>query len=98
MTYLKRLLDKMVRKASSMQMAARKPHSMRLMEHTAPQAKAYPKALGGKKEARGQYLTRIRRTALRLPKVFITKNTGDMHRRCKRLLAAKGGFIEEDGQ
>ena len=32
-THLKRLLDKMVRKASSMQMAARRPHSMRLMEH-----------------------------------------------------------------
>ena len=52
----------------------------------------------GKREARGQYLTRLRRTALRLPKAFITKSIGDMHRRCKRLLAAKGGFIEEGGQ
>ena len=50
-----------------------------------------------KRESRTDYVSRLRRTAMRLPKPFITKSIGDMRRRCERLLAAKGGFFEEGG-
>jgi hypothetical protein len=52
----------------------------------------------GKKETRCQYVSRLRRTAMRLPKEFIVKSIGDMVRRCKRLYDAKGGYFEEGGK
>ena len=52
----------------------------------------------GKRETRAAYLARLRRTALRLPSAFINKSIGDMRRRCRRLVAAKGGFFEEGGR
>ena len=50
-----------------------------------------------KRETRKGYLARLRRTALRLPEVFINKCIGDMKRRCERLYVAAGGFFEEGG-
>ena len=50
-----------------------------------------------KKESRREYLTRLRRTALRLPANFINGSIKDMRRRCARLLEAKGGHFEEGG-
>ena len=51
-----------------------------------------------KREARDDYMQRLRRTALRLPTAFITKSIGDMQRRCQRLYEAKGGLFEEGGR
>lgn len=55
----------------------------------------WPKA---KRETRAEFAARLRRTATRLPTAFIKASMGDMRRRCKRVLAAKGGFIEEGGR
>ena len=51
-----------------------------------------------KRETRKAYLSRLRRTALKLPADFINKSIGDMKRRCQRLYNAAGGFIEEGGR
>jgi hypothetical protein len=51
-----------------------------------------------KRETRPQYMARLRRTAMRLPRRFIGKSVGDMRRRCQRLHEAKGGFFEEGGK
>ena len=59
------------------------------------QEKRWPKS---KKETRAQFAARLRRTAKNLPPAFIKASMGDMKRRCKRVLAAGGGFIEEGGQ
>ena len=59
------------------------------------QEKRWPKS---KKETRAQFAARLRRTAKNLPPAFIEASMGDMKRRCKRVLAAGGGFIEEGGQ
>ena len=50
-----------------------------------------------KREDRKQYLARLRRTALRLPRTFIDASIGDMRRRCQRVSAAGGGYFEEGG-
>ena len=50
-----------------------------------------------KKESRDDYVQRLRRTALTLPKTFINKAVGDMKRRCQRLFDAKGSLFEEGG-
>ena len=50
-----------------------------------------------KVETRQQYLKRLRRTALRLPKDFISKSTANMKTRCQRLIDAKGWHFEEGG-
>ena len=52
----------------------------------------------GKTETREGYMERLRRTALRLPKHFITDSIGDMRRGCQRLYEAKGSFFEEGGR
>ena len=49
----------------------------------------------GKTESRKQYLSRLRRTALALPKSFVDASIGGMRRRCKRLHGAGGGHFEE---
>ena len=59
------------------------------------QEKSWPKS---KRETRDQYGTRLRRTALRLPRSFIDSSIGDMRRRCQRLYAAKGHHFEEGGR
>ena len=59
------------------------------------QEKHWPK---GKRESRSQFAARLRRTAKNLPPTFIETSMCDMQRRCQRVLAAKGGFIEEGGQ
>ena len=51
-----------------------------------------------KKETRGAYLKRLRRTALRLPKTFIDKSISNTKVRCQRLLAARGRHFEEGGK
>ena len=48
-----------------------------------------------KRETRAQYLTRLNRTAKRLPGTFINKTVDDMRRRCQRLYDAHGGSFEE---
>ena len=57
--------------------------------------RSWPK---NKREARDDYMQRLRRTALRLPTAFITKSIGDMQRRCQRLYEAKGSLFEEGGR
>ena len=49
----------------------------------------------GKVESRSQYLTRLKRTAIRLPKSFLEDSIGDMVRRCELLYQAKGYHFEE---
>lgn len=51
-----------------------------------------------KRESRTAFLNRLRRTALGLPTEQVASSVGDMKRRCTRLLAAKGGHIEEGGR
>jgi hypothetical protein len=53
---------------------------------------------GKRRETREQYLSRLRKTALRLPASFIKKSIGDMARRCERLYQAKGSYFEEGGR
>ena len=48
-----------------------------------------------KREARQDYLLRLKRTALRLSKSFLEKSVGDMRRRCQLLYKAKGYHFEE---
>jgi len=48
-----------------------------------------------KKEARATFLARLRRTAMNLPQQFVDDAIGDMKRRCRLVLEAKGGHIEE---
>jgi hypothetical protein len=43
-------------------------------------------------------MARLKRTALRLPRTFVEKSIGDMRRRCRLLLTAKGHHFEEGGQ
>ena len=50
-----------------------------------------------KVESRKDYLERLRRVALRLPKKFIVKSNQDMKRRCQRLWEKKGFHFEEGG-
>ena len=52
----------------------------------------------GKTEFRKQYLARLRRTALALPKEFVDASIGGMRRRCKRLFEASGSHFEEGGK
>ena len=52
----------------------------------------------GRVESRKQYLARLRRTAVALPKAFIDKSIGNMRRRCKALHGAGGGHFEEGGR
>ena len=56
--------------------------------------KSWPKS---KRETREDYASRLRRTALRLPRSFIESSIGDMQRRCQRLFEAKGNHFEEGG-
>ena len=48
-----------------------------------------------KRETREDYLLRLKRVALRLPKSFLKKSVGDMRRRCQLLYKAKGRHFEE---
>ena len=52
----------------------------------------------GRRETRVQYLSRLRKAALSLPREFVEKSVGDMSRRCKRLLDAEGCYFEEGGR
>ena len=60
--------------------------------------RAQEKTWGKKRETRDQYITRLHKTAKRLPASFINKSIGDMARRCERLYKAKGGYFEEGGK
>ena len=51
-----------------------------------------------KRETRADYLARLCRAALGLRKKFVDKAIGDMHRRCARLYAARGGYFQEGGR
>ena len=51
-----------------------------------------------KRESRAAFLVHMRRTALGLPAAQLIAAIGDMKRHCTRLLAAKGGNIEEGGK
>ena len=59
------------------------------------QEKDWPKS---KRETREEYLRRLRKTAMGLPKAFVRKCIGDMRRRCQRLFDKKGGLFEEGGR
>ena len=59
------------------------------------QERKWPKS---KRETRAQFAARLRRTANNLPPTFLENSLGDMQRRCKRVLEAKGGLIEEGGK
>ena len=48
-------------------------------------------------ETRDEYLRRLRRTAIRVPKSFIHDSVVGMARWCSRLDEAKGGHFEEGG-
>ena len=50
------------------------------------------------KESKMDYMARLRRTAMRLPRSFMNKSIGDMKRRCERLYEAGGGLFEEGGR
>ena len=52
----------------------------------------------GRRETRAQYIARLRRTAMRLPRGLIQKSIGDMRRRCARLFDARGKHFEEGGR
>ena len=58
------------------------------------QERRFPKS---KRETRQQYIARLRRAALSLPKDFINKAIGNMVKRCQRLYEAKGHHFEEGG-
>ena len=49
----------------------------------------------GKKESREQYLARLSRTAKSIPAPFVKSAVGDLTRRCKLVIKAKGGHFEE---
>ena len=51
-----------------------------------------------KRDNRAEYLARLRRTALRLPKQFIDASIGNMRRRCQRVSDAGGSYFEEGGK
>ena len=51
-----------------------------------------------KRETRDDYMHRLQRAAMSLPRAFIAKSIGDMQRRCQRLYDAKGGLFEEGGR
>ena len=59
-----------------------------------PALMVHPGALT-RRESRADFMARLRRTALRLPARFINESIMGMRLRCQRLLAAKGGLIEE---
>jgi len=59
------------------------------------QERNFPKS---KKETRGAFLDRLRRTALGLPREVVANCVKDLRRRCGRLLTAKGGHFEEGGK
>ena len=49
----------------------------------------------GKTESRKAYVSRLRRTALRLPASFVNTSISNMRTRCQRLYNAGGGNFEE---
>ena len=51
-----------------------------------------------RRETRDEYIARLRRTAMRLPRKFIESSIEDMPRRCQRLFDAQGGYFEEGGK
>ena len=59
------------------------------------QEKKYPR---NKRETRGQYVARLRRNAVALPRCFINDAIGGMVKRCAYLYAARGGHVEEGGR
>jgi hypothetical protein len=50
-----------------------------------------------RRETRAEYLKRLRRTAMKIPRALIDKAIGDLRRRCQLLIAAEGGHFEEGG-
>jgi hypothetical protein len=67
-------------------------------EINARMRKAEAKWDKGWRETRAQYIARLRKTAMRLPKALIRKSIGDMRRRCARLFDARGNHFEEGGR
>ena len=51
-----------------------------------------------RRETRGAFIRRLRRTALRLRSAEINRAIGDKRRRCALLYKAKGGLFEEGGR
>ena len=48
----------------------------------------------GKRETRGAFIRRLKRTAKSIPSDMVSKSIGGMKKRCQRLVAAEGGQIE----
>ena len=57
------------------------------------QEKSFTRA---KRETQQQYLARLKRTALSLPRSFVEKAVQDMHRRVRDIYGAGGGLIKRD--
>jgi hypothetical protein len=51
-----------------------------------------------KKETRAEYIARLKRTAVAMPRARVERWIGDMARRCKRCYDAKGRLFEEGGR
>ena len=51
-----------------------------------------------KRETRSEYISRLRRVALSLPRKTIDKAIAHMKIRCQLLFKAKGGHFEEGGK
>jgi hypothetical protein len=56
---------------------------------------SFPRA---KREARSEYVLRLRRAAQSLSRSFVERSIGDMKRRCQLLYARRGGLFEEGGR
>ena len=52
----------------------------------------------GRRETRDAYVSRLRRTAVSLPRTFLEQTIGDMARRCRRLFEVRGHHFEEGGK
>ena len=50
-----------------------------------------------RKEARKAYLKRLRKTAMSLPRAYIRKTIGSMHKGCALVKKARGGHFHEGG-
>ena len=59
------------------------------------QEKTFPRT---KRETRVAYIARLRKAAMGLKKAFVDSAIGNMHERCQRLYAAKGGHFQEGGR
>ena len=51
-----------------------------------------------RRETRADFVARLQRTAMSLPRKFINKSLENMRERCQRLYKARGRLFEEGGK